>query len=183
MAPWGNLDTPAAANTDLYPEVDLVTEVLKKMDVRPDFTYQTQSACKSLRYIHRTADGIDIYFVANKLPQHEQALCSFRVSGKRPELWWPETGRTERPLLYKEADGVVRVPIAFNSSESVFVIFREPAKSKSEGFVSVEREGKELFGTAWKTDAAGVNENALPQPVEESGVKLTSAPRTNLTLK
>ena len=42
MAPWGNLDVPAAANTDLYPEVDLVTEVLKKMDVRPDFTYQTE---------------------------------------------------------------------------------------------------------------------------------------------
>ena len=41
MAPWGNLDAAAAANNDLYPEVDLVTDVLKKMDVPPDFTYQT----------------------------------------------------------------------------------------------------------------------------------------------
>ena len=77
----------------------------------------------------------------------------FRASG--PSCGGPRRVGSSARLLYDEADGVVRVPIAFNSTGSVFVIFREPAKSKSEGFVSVEREGKELFGTAWKTDAAG----------------------------
>ena len=39
----------------------------------------------------------DIYFVANKFPQHEEAVCSFRVQGKRPEFWWPDTGKSSVP--------------------------------------------------------------------------------------
>ena len=89
MSPTTPGAAPRPVNDDLYPEVDLVTDVLKKMDVRPDFTYQTQSKSKSLRYIHRTVDGAEIYFVANKYPQPERAVCSFRVSGKRPELASP----------------------------------------------------------------------------------------------
>ena len=155
--PLGRSRRRRADNTDLYPEVDLVADVLKKMAVPPDFTYQTQSATKSLRYIHRNVDGVDIYFVANKYPQPEQAVCSFRVSGKRPELWYPDTGRIERPAAYDEANGAVRMPIAFDAVGSVFVIFRENAGPASERIVSVARDGKELFGTAWKhgTHASG----------------------------
>jgi hypothetical protein len=171
-APWGNLES-AADNTNLYPEVDLVTGVLKKMAVPPDFTYQTQSATKALRYIHRNVDGVDVYFVANKYPQSEQAVCSFRVSGKRPELWYPDTGRIERPAAYDEVDGAVRVPISFDATGSVFVIFRENAGAASERIVSVARDGKELFGTAWKNDAPPVDEKRAPLPVEESGVNAT----------
>lgn len=172
-APWSSFDAPETANKDLYPEVDLVTAVLKKMGVSPDFTYQTQSQAKSLRYIHRNADGTDIYFVANKWPQPEQALCSFRVQGRRPELWYPDTGRIERPAVYDEADGVVRVPIAFDAVGSVFVIFREPAAPASERIVSVARNGEELFGSAWSTDPAAAWERQQPLPVKESGVNVT----------
>jgi hypothetical protein len=182
MAPWGSLETAPAANTDLYPEVDLVTDVLKKMAVPPDFTYQTKSATKSLRYIHRNVDGTDIYFVANKYPQPEQAVCSFRVSGKRPELWYPDTGRIERPAAYDEVDGAVRVPISFDSVGSVFVIFRKNAAPASERVVSVARDGKELFGTAWNPDAT-TNENRAPLPVEPADVKLTINPKNGVAVR
>jgi hypothetical protein len=171
-APWGNLESPPA-NDDLYPEVDLVAGVLKKMGVSPDFTYQTQSTAKSLRYIHRTVDGADIYFVANKYPQPERAVCSFRVSGKRPELWYPDTGRIERPAIYDEADGAVRMPIEFEPTGSVFVVFREKAGEAAERVVSVARDGKELLTTAWNNDSPPAAENQPPLPAEESGVNAT----------
>jgi hypothetical protein len=172
IPPWGEPDQPAVTD-EVYPEVDLVTDVLKKMDIRPDFTYQTKSTTKSLRYIHRAIDGKDLYFVANKLPQREEALCGFRVQGKRPEFWWPDTGRIERPASYDETDGMVRVPISFDSVGSVFVIFREKMPPASERIISINRDGKELISTAWNVDGATTEVRHPPLPVEDPGVKLT----------
>jgi hypothetical protein len=169
-APWGALESAAPSN-ELYPEVDLVTDVLKKIDVRPDFTYEAQSGTKSLRYIHRNADGADIYFVANKLPQPEQAVCSFRVQGKRPEFWYPDSGTIERPAVYDEADGTVRVPIAFDPTGSVFVVFRDKAAPASERVVSVARDGKEVIGTTPRPVSPAAD--GKPLSVEPAGVKLT----------
>ncbi len=171
IAPWGTMKT-AAPNNELYPEVDLVTGVLKKMQIRPDFAYETKSGTKSLRYIHRNAEGADIYFVANKLPQLEQAVCSFRVQGKRPEFWYPDSGEIERPAVYDEADGTVRVPITFDPVGSVFVIFRDKAAPASQRIVSVARDGKEIISAA---NPAGAPSSPVekPLPVEAPGVKIT----------
>jgi hypothetical protein len=182
MAPWGNLDA-IDPNLDLYPEVDLVTEVLRKMDVRPDFTYRTQSGIQSLRYIHRNADGNDVYFVANRLPQRERAVCSFRVQGKRPEFWRPETGRIERAAIYEEADGAVRVPISFDPVESVFVIFREKSEPAAERIVSVARDGKDIFDTAWKAGVLVTEQSPKILPVEEPGVKLADGANHHVELQ
>ncbi len=152
MNPWGPLETPVDY-TDMYPEVDLVTEVLQQMGVHPDFRYQTQSTVKSLRYIHRREGGTDIYFIANKLPQAEQTLCSFRVQGKRPELWWPQTGCMERPAVYSQTGGITSLPICFNSTDSVFVIFREESIDGPDRIVSVTRNGDSLLDTFGQMDS------------------------------
>jgi hypothetical protein len=171
MAPWGTLEA-AAPNNELYPETDLVAEVLKKMEIRPDFTYQTKSTAKSLRYIHRNADGADIYFVANKLPQTEQAMCSFRVQGKQPEFWYPDSGKIERPAVYDEADGAVRVPMTFDPVGSVFVIFRDKAAPATQRIASVSRDGKEIISTKLPTEAT-TPPAEKPLSVEAPGIKIT----------
>ena len=81
-----------------------------------------------LRYTHRAGDGVDVYFVANKVGSPEEAVCQFRVQGKRPELWWPETGRIERAAAYNLAGDCVRVPLQLDSFGSVFVLFRSAAE-------------------------------------------------------
>jgi hypothetical protein len=78
-----------------------------------------------------------VYFVANKNPQPEQSVCAFRVAGKRPELWWPDTGRIERPAVYDERDGLTRVPILFDPAGSVFVVFRTGEKPERDRIVAV----------------------------------------------
>ncbi|MCX7015762.1 MAG: glycosyl hydrolase [Candidatus Sumerlaeota bacterium] len=51
-------------------------------------------------------DHADIYFLANRKPRAEQALCSFRVVDKAPELWRPDTGAIEPMGVYRQDGGL-----------------------------------------------------------------------------
>jgi hypothetical protein len=97
-------------------------EVLGARGVKPDF-----SATPTLRYTHRTLGeaGAEVYFVANPEPQQVDAVADFRITGKQPEFWWPDTGRTEPVNDFEITDGVTRIPLRLDPSGSVFVVFRE----------------------------------------------------------
>ncbi|MBN2579449.1 MAG: alpha-L-rhamnosidase N-terminal domain-containing protein, partial [Pirellulales bacterium] len=180
--PWSSFNA-VPDDLQLFPEEDPVAGVLEKIGVPPDFDFQSESGVRSLRFIHRTLDGADVYFVANKLPQPERAVCKFRVRGKRPEIWRPDTGRIERPAVYDEAEGMVSLPLDFEPAGSVFVVFREAAGPASERITSVVRGDRELIGTAWKSDAAPADGNPAPRPVEEPGVALTLDPDHRLEIR
>ena len=96
-------------------------KVLGDLGIAPDFI-----SGEPLRCIHRRMDGTDIYFVANRSPRGVTTTCTFRVAGKVPELWWPDTGKRERAAAFQESSGRTSVGLALGPSGSVFVIFREP---------------------------------------------------------
>ncbi len=100
-------------------------QLLGERGVQPDF-----SAQPVLRYIHRTLDGAEVYFVANPQPKDVEALASFRIAGKRPELWNPETGHIAPAVAFEEKDGVTQIPLHLEPSGSVFVVFRKEAKGR-----------------------------------------------------
>ena len=77
-------------------------------------------------FIHRKDADADIYFVSNQEQAAITVDCSFRVTGKVPELWHPDTGRRETVALYTTKDGLTTLPIQFDPVGSVFVIFRKP---------------------------------------------------------
>jgi len=112
-------------------------EILRQSGVKPDF-----GSWVRLNSIHRATDDTDIYFVANPKPHAVAATCSFRVQGKRPELWWPETGRIEPAALWAEKDGLTNVTLPLEPSGSVFVMFRE--KAEGDPAVAVARNGETL---------------------------------------
>ncbi|MGO8931521.1 MAG: glycosyl hydrolase [Limisphaerales bacterium] len=99
-------------------------KILTDMGVAPDFT-----SSEPLRYIHRRADGVDIYFVANHAPRSVSTTGAFRVAGKVPELWWPDTGKLEQAAVFQEGNGRTGVGLTLGPSGSVFVIFRKPLTS------------------------------------------------------
>jgi hypothetical protein len=96
-------------------------KVLGDMGIAPDFT-----SGAPLRFIHRHADGTDIYFVANRTPRSLRTTGAFRVAGKVPELWWPDTGKLEQAPVFQESNGRTSVGLTMGPSGSVFVIFRKP---------------------------------------------------------
>ncbi|MDR3711356.1 MAG: glycosyl hydrolase, partial [Puia sp.] len=69
------------------------------------------------------ADG-DIYFVDNRSDRSEKVDATFRVTGKAPELWRAETGKSE-PVSFKIAGGKTTVPLTLEPWGTVFVVFRK----------------------------------------------------------
>ncbi len=102
-------------------------DVLASLGVKPDFECTTKNARTT--YIHRTIDGAEVYFVSNQKPVPQELSCTFRVAGKTPELWHPETGKIEKAPVFTEADGRITVPLQFDPAGSVFVVFRQPAEA------------------------------------------------------
>jgi len=103
---------------------------------------------RGIRYIHRVIGDTDIYFIANKIPKFEDAVCSFRISGSRPELWYPYTGRVESAAVYDSEGGITRVPIQLEPYGSVFVVFRKNAKIDQNRIILVIRNGQLLYDTS-----------------------------------
>ena len=124
--PWGEIDD-AATDEDLFPDVAAVGRVLADMGVQPDFSAQTRSGQPNLRFIHKRTNETDVYFVANRAAQPEEAVASFRVTGRVPELWDPMTGSTRVAPSWWVEDGLTRVPLTFDEAGSVFVVFRTAA--------------------------------------------------------
>ncbi len=117
-------------------------DVLAAIGVQPDFL-----ASRPMRYIHRVAADKDVYFVANPARAAVEAVCTFRVSGKTPEAWFPDTGRIEPISVFQEGDGCTRIPLRFEPSGSMFVVFRQGKPQTSEQIVSVKHDGQELVPT------------------------------------
>jgi len=113
--------------------------VLTAMGVQPDFI-----ASRPIRYIHRVMDDKDVYFIASADQQSVEAVCTFRVSGKSPEAWYPETGYMEPISVFEESDGCTLIPLKFEPSGSMFIVFKKGKVKASEQIVSVKRNGKEL---------------------------------------
>jgi hypothetical protein len=145
MPPWGDIDQ-ALPGSDPIPDINLVTPLLARLGVPPDFAQRT-AAAPSVRYIHKTIDKTDVYFVANKNARPETAVCAFRVQGKRPELWRPETGRTEPAAVYSEKDGLTTIPLSFEPAGSVFVVFRARGAADPERVTAIARDGATLVNT------------------------------------
>ena len=107
--------------------------------MKPDF-----SATPTLRYIHRTIGDAEVYFVANPVPKEVAATAAFRITGKQPEFWWPDTGRIADAIAFEEKDGVTQVPLRLEPAGSVFVIFRK-SSAGVDPMVSVTRNGQSVW--------------------------------------
>ena len=77
----------------------------------------------------------------------QTAVCSFRVTGKQPEFWWPDTGRIEAAPMFTAENGATRVVVPLEASGSVFVVFRKHAAAAS-SIVSVAHDGKTVLSTS-----------------------------------
>ena len=111
--------------------------VLEGSGVPPDFEYSASDDA-DLDYIHRRDGEAEIYFVANRTDRFEEVECTFRVSGKAPELWHADTGQVEKPAAYAQKNGRTSVPLRLAPYGSVFVVFRGPAAANS--IVDVRRD-------------------------------------------
>ncbi len=98
-------------------------EIFAALNVTPDFIYETANPGLPINYIHRRVGETEIYFVASTRAEAATITARFRVSGKVPQLYLPDTGEIIPTAGYAVHDGFVEVPLALDPAGSVFVVF------------------------------------------------------------
>lgn len=117
---WGgDLALPeAAAATNLYPSYDAVAAVLARLNAPEDFRSDSP-----IRYTHRKANDVDIYFIANRTDHKVDANCVFAVSDAHAELWDPVSGQRYRLPVSTGPGGRTAARLPFDAFQSFFVMF------------------------------------------------------------
>jgi hypothetical protein len=103
-------------------------QVLLQMGIEPDFEIQANTARLKLDYIHYTIRDADMYFVCNQMDQMQDVTCSFRVTGRQPELWKPVTGNICEARAFKQTNGRTKIPLHFTPYGSLFIVFHKKSE-------------------------------------------------------
>ena len=120
---WSTVNRKVTTNEPL-------NDVLRKMNIAPDFSYTTSQSGTKLLYVHRHLQGTDIYWINNRNDRSEDIQAAFRIQGKVPEIWHPETAGTEN-VSYTIENGITNVNLHLQPNDAVFVIFRKKAVKNS----------------------------------------------------
>ena len=117
--------------------------VLDKIKVKPDVTIGDD-----LRFVHRQTDKADIYWINNPEQPAKTVKLSFRVTGKLPEIWHPETGKREA-VSYVMESGRTIVTINLVENDALFVVFNGPATQEEVKLPNLEEETLLTIDTPW----------------------------------
>ena len=101
---------------------------LTVLHVEPDFESEsTDNPRAEIHFIHRSSDDAEIYFVANRSTNAATLDCTFRVSGKTPELWDAVSGEHHFAKAYSQSGERTKLSLKLVPCGSRFIVFREPA--------------------------------------------------------
>lgn len=102
-----------------------VRQVLLEKGVYPDVSVSEEDKPAKVDYIHRFADGADIYFVRNKTSEPLNTTFLFRIKNKVPEFWNPETGEHFKISAFTSTADGTHVPLWLGEYGSCFIVFRD----------------------------------------------------------
>jgi len=125
-----------------------VSEALDMMNLVPDFTCEDMA---DMRYVHRSAKEGEIYWVSNAREATRSINAVFRISGLKPQVWHPETGK-KKDVSYIIKDGKTIVPLDLAEYESVFVVFGEKTDVESYQVPRQEKVATFTVNTPWTVD-------------------------------
>jgi len=116
-----------------------LTQVFGELNLPPDFKQENPTA-QPLRYLHRRIGERDVYFVANPDKNSVTADCTFRVTGKKPEIWRPDTGETATAAIWRPTRDGTTVRLDFDPVGSLFVVF-QPGPEDLDPIVGIKKQG------------------------------------------
>jgi hypothetical protein len=103
---------------------------------------------RPLGSVHRRDGDVDIYFISNAHRPATDVPATFRVRGKRPEIWHAEDGRVES-VSYEQTSEGVRVPLHLEENAAEFVVFRRRSDVRSWGAPTVTTSVLMQVGGPW----------------------------------
>lgn len=85
---------------------------------------------ENVAYTHRSGDEAEIYFIANQKDEERSFVASFRITGRKPQLWNAVTGEIIEAENWKEVEGRTEVEMSLTENASLFVVFaKEPVRA------------------------------------------------------
>jgi len=144
-----SLGTPVGKGRVLASEN--IDAALAAIGLAADFRGKGQAGDVAIPFVHRKDEKGDIYYLSNPKASAQAFEAHFRVTGKEPELWHPETGTSER-VSYRIANGETIVPLAMQAGDAVFVVFRKAAVKQEVAIAPVTRQVAANLDAGWKVD-------------------------------
>lgn len=151
-------------------------EELLRLNLEKDFSFTSRSGDAPVRFIHRRTDEHEIYFLANERRTFEDVVCSFRVSGRQPEIWDPVSGLQFPTYVFENNAGRTTLPLMLNPSGSIFIVF--PRHVPVSKITSVMLEDEEII----QTRPFEVARDSFAEIVNNFTMSLWAKPETNVML-
>jgi len=133
---WGKGDGENAYGKGRMITGGNILAALDKLALAPDCAV-ADSREAPLLFIHRRIDSADVYFVANKEAKPRMVVCTFRVTGRQPELWDAEKGTISDAPIWSCEKGLTSVKLDLEQAGSMFVVFRRSVKATASAVQSI----------------------------------------------
>lgn len=125
-----------------------LASALRGMGIARDLDFSNPHGT-DIRFVHRKlADG-DLYWVANIDPAPRKVDFSFRVTGRKPLVLDPVTGRCFEPG-WKLEGGRTVVSLDMAQNDALFVLFTDKAEEESHTVADAKPRGEYVLGGPWK---------------------------------
>ena len=148
-APAASRQRTGGGTAVFAPSRDGLAALVRELD-EPDVALAPATGDVRVRHVRR--GGQHAYLVTNTAGTALRTEASLDHRGA-PELWWPESGRSEPAVAYREEGRRTVVPLALEPYESVWVVFRrgsgDPHVTAANVRVeAIERDGRDLRARA-----------------------------------
>jgi len=97
-------------------------QALNLVKVAPDFRATGNDVPL---FIHRQLKDGSIYFLSNQKNETVDFTATFRITGKKPELWDAVTGTMRSLPSFTQTDSTTSMPLKLAGYGSAFIVFRE----------------------------------------------------------
>ena len=156
--------------------------ILEKDNLTADFDYTPKDDFK-VHYTHRKTAKDDIYFIANAKKRSGWVNCRFRVAGKKPQFWYPDTGVIKDCAVYQQTGDVTEIPVYMEGTGSVFVIFKDIDSIKQAHITSVTKDGESIINKPATAETnSDVSDFNVAGTINNFTISLWAKPMDTITL-
>ena len=125
---WQPIETMAdLGNGKIWSDIT-PQQALAKLQMEPVFKYDG-IADLPLDFILYAKGGMEFFLLRNTTLENVQKTCSFRVTGKMPEIWDPVSGNRIPLTSFASGENTTKIQLAFEPEQSYFVVFKEGTSS------------------------------------------------------
>lgn len=101
---------------------------------------------KEIAWNHRRDGNTDIYFISNQKEKLREVDISFRINGKKPELWNPVNGEISEIENWEMENNRTKIKLKLHENQSVFIVFNKIANhGKAANSVKTEKIPLEIL--------------------------------------